>query len=744
MAASHALVWGLSRVARNYTKAEPTTGGAARIVRTLEYGAGKWHIALMREVPPQTAPYDFLLSLNDAMRPLVDAAEITHAVAVHLGQYLRVNRCAYADVEADQDTVVVTGDYNDNASSIVGRYRITDFGAECLRALRAGEPFVVDDVEVDPRTRDVLDAYRQVDVRALICVPLLKAGRLICALAVHQSQARHWRQDEAQMVQLVASRCWESTERARVTQELRKLNENLERQVQLRTEALKRSERQLAQLVNGIADCAIFMLDPSGRVATWNMGAERIKGYKAEEIIGHHFSQFYTPEDRAAGLPDRSLGAIAVHGKFEGEGWRVRKDGSRFWASVLIDPIYGPDRSIAGYAKITRDMTERRVMQEQLNHAQKMEAIGQLTGGVAHDFNNLLTVILGNLDTILRRAPATDAKLQRAVEHATQGAERAAALTHQLLAFARRQPLNPKPTVINQLVTTFLELIRRTLPEDISVQSRLSGGAGYVSVDPNQMESALLNLAVNARDAMSGKGTLSIDTELIELDANEARRLGDLNAGPHAVISVTDTGCGMPPDVVARAFDPFFTTKPQGQGTGLGLSQVFGFVKQSGGSVKLQSEVGRGTTVKIYLPRIEKAVATEAQAEADKDLQGQLETVLVVEDEDGVRSYSVDCLQELGFNVLSAEDGHAALEVITAHPEIRLLFTDVGLPLMDGRQLADEARRLRPGLPVLFTTGYAQDEMFRQGKLASKTALLTKPFSRKRLAECIGRLLDIR
>jgi CheY-like chemotaxis protein len=271
----------------------------------------------------------------------------------------------------------------------------------------------------------------------------------------------------------------------------------------------------------------------------------------------------------------------------------------------------------------------------------------------------------------------------------------------------------------------------------------LSGGVGYVSVDPNQMESALLNLAVNARDAMSGKGTLSIDTELIELDAYEARQLGDLNAGPHAVISVTDTGCGMPPDVVALAFDPFFTTKPQGQGTGLGLSQVFGFVKQSGGTVKLQSEAGRGTTVRIYLPRIEKGASTETTDDSDNDLQGRQETVLVVEDEEGVRSYSIDCLQELGFNVLSAEDGPAALEVMAAHPEIRLLFTDVGLPLMNGRELAERARKLRPELPVLFTTGYSQDEMFRRGKLASKTALLTKPFSRKRLAECVGRLLDI-
>jgi PAS domain S-box-containing protein len=697
----------------------------------------------MREVPPKTAPYEFLLSLDDATRALVEAPEIIETAAAALGKYLRVNRCAYADVEADQDTFNLTGNYNDGVPSIVGRYRFQDFGSECHRLMRAGEPYVVEDTEIDPRTQSVLAAYRQTRIRAVICVPLLKAGRFAAAMAVHQADTRRWRQDEVELVQLVASRCWESIERSRVARELRRLNENLELQVQLRTEALRRSEREFAQLVDGITDCAIYMLDASGRVTTWNPGAARIKGYKAEEIIGQHFSQFYTLEDRAAGLPQRSLSTTQTNGKFEGEGWRMRKDGSRFWASVLIDPIYGSDRRIVGYAKITRDMTERRIMQEQLNQAQKMEAVGQLTGGVAHDFNNLLTVILGNLDTIQRRAPPEDEKLQRAVEHAARGAERAAALTHQLLAFARRQPLNPKPTAVNQLVTTLLDLIRRTLPEGIAVHSRLSGGVGQVSADPNQLENALLNLAVNARDAMSGQGTLNIETEAVELDADEARRLGDLSPGPHAVISVTDSGAGMSSEVMARAFDPFFTTKPLGHGTGLGLSQVFGFVKQSGGTVKLQSEVGRGTTVKIYLPRIAATAVAVSEARHSEEPRGsRTETVLVVEDEDDVRAYSIDCLEELGFSVLQAADGQGALRLIADHPEIRLLFTDVGLPRMNGRELAEAARVTRPDLPVLFTTGYARDTAFQQGRLHRRTELLTKPFNRMQLAERVRRLMD--
>lgn len=699
--------------------------------------------AAMREVPPRTAPYEFLLALDEAIRPLVDAAEITRVAARLVSQSMKVSRCAYAEVAPDRDAFDVTCDYSEGVPSLVGHYRLGEFGAGFSQGVEAGHLFIVEDSETDPSTQSVLDSYRRAQIRAGICVPLLKAGRLCAVMSVHHHQPRRWRQEEIELLQLVANRCWSASERARLSRELQGLNDGLKREVRSRTEDLTRTERQFAQLVAGVTDCAIYMLDPNGYVASWNPGAERIKGYSADEIIGRHFSQFYTVEDRAIGLPDRSLSLVTTQGKFEGEGWRMRKDGSRFWASVLIDPIYGPDHRVVGYAKITRDMSERRLIQEQLNQAQKMEAIGQLTGGVAHDFNNLLTVILGNLDTVQRRASATDARLQRAIEHATRGAERAAALTHQLLAFARRQPLNPKPTGVNQLVTTLLELIRRTLPEAITVQSRLSAGVGQVSVDPNQMESALLNLAVNARDAMSGKGTLTISTDLVDIGEDDARRLGDLPAGQHAVISVIDTGAGMSAEVIARAFDPFFTTKPMGQGTGLGLSQVFGFVKQSGGTVKLQSEPGQGTTVKVYLPRVDASAVPRLDREGNDAARGNVsETVLVVEDEDDVRTYSIECLQDLGFSVLHSVDGPSALRLIADHPEIRLLFTDVGLPHMNGRELAQEARRMRPELPVLFTTGYAQDAMFQQGELERNAELLTKPFNRTQLAARVRQLLD--
>jgi PAS domain S-box-containing protein len=503
------------------------------------------------------------------------------------------------------------------------------------------------------------------------------------------------------------------------------------------------SERQFAQLVAGIKDCAIYMLDRHGAVVSWNPGAERIKGYRSDEIIGRHFSTFYTPEARAAGVPIRTLAAAAAKGKFESEGWRMRKDGTRFWASVLIDAIANPDGSLWGFAKITRDMTERRMMQEQLHQSQKMEAIGQLTGGVAHDFNNLLTVILGNLDTLERNIPSDQARLRRAIDQATRGAQRAATLTQQLLAFSRRQPLNPRPTDVNRLIRDFSDMVRRTLPETISIETLLDEDLWHIEVDAHQLESALLNLVVNSRDAMTGGGRLAFEATNTELTEDLAERYGKVVPGQYVAICVTDTGCGMNGEVLARAFDPFFTTKPIGQGTGLGLSQVFGFVKQSGGHVRLHSEVAHGTTVRIYLPRLVGGRASQASEPTWIASHVRIgATVLVVEDENNVRAYSTESLRELGFTVLEAHDGPSALRVLEAHPEIDLLFTDVGLPGMSGRELVQQARQRRPEVKVLFTTGYARDAIVHQGRLDPGVELLAKPFTQIQLADRIRQVLD--
>lgn len=525
--------------------------------------------------------------------------------------------------------------------------------------------------------------------------------------------------------------------------DLEQLNRSLEQRIRERTDELLQSERQFRQLVEGVKDYAIYMLDPRGNIRSWNPGIERIKGYTATEVIGRHFGMFYTEEDRRDGKPGRALEIAVQQGKFESEGWRMRKDGSQFWAGVLIDPIRDESGNLVGFAKVTRDMSERRTLQEQLNQSQKMEAIGQLTGGVAHDFNNLLTVIIGNLDTIWRNIPNDNGRLRRATDQAQRGAQRAATLTQQLLAFSRRQPLNPRPTDLNRLVSSMSDLIRRTLTETISIETVLAAGLWPAEVDQNQLESALINLAVNSRDAMPQGGKLTIETANAHLDEAYAAQYAEITPGQYVLLCVTDTGEGMSASVLERAFDPFFTTKPIGQGTGLGLSQVYGFVKQSGGHVKLYSEVGQGTTVKIYLPRLQTAInETIAERPPIVPRGSSDEVILVAEDDEDVRGYSVESLRDLGFAVLEAADGATALELLGQHPEVQLLFTDVGLPDLTGRQLVDEARRRRPDLKVLFTTGYARNAIVHQGRLDAGVDLLTKPFNRTQLASRIRDVLD--
>jgi PAS domain S-box-containing protein len=407
-----------------------------------------------------------------------------------------------------------------------------------------------------------------------------------------------------------------------------------------------RIESRLGLLIDGVVDFAIFLLDPNGIITNWNAGAERIKGYSAEEIVGQHLNRFYTEEDRAADLPRRVLEAAARDGRYEAEGWRVRKDGSRFWANVVIDPIRDKETGeLLGFAKITRDITERREAaialrraQEQLAQAQKMEGIGQLTSGVAHDFNNLLTIIQGNLETLqrtLQSAAPNPARMRRAINNAMHGVERAAALTQRLLAFSRRQPLDPKVVDANDLVRGMTDLLRRTLGERIATHSVLAEDLWLTQVDPNQLETALLNLAVNARDAMPDGGRLTIETiNAVVDDDGTAVPHAQAASGEHVVISVSDTGCGMTREVLQRAFEPFFTTKESGHGTGLGLAQVYGFVKQSGGHIRIRSEPGQGTTVKFYLPRIQaEAAADSADTAAAAAESGAVQTILVVEDD---------------------------------------------------------------------------------------------------------------
>jgi signal transduction histidine kinase/CheY-like chemotaxis protein len=406
-----------------------------------------------------------------------------------------------------------------------------------------------------------------------------------------------------------------------------------------------------------------------------------------------------------------------------------------------------PSQLRAAELALAQEGIQRREAEEMLRHAQKMEAIGQLTGGVAHDFNNLLTIISGNIEIAQRSLAAwsetSKERLKRAIGNAASGAQRAAVLTQRLLAFARRQPLDPRLTNVNQLIGGMAEFFRRTLGENIDLE--IVGGAGLwqVEVDPSQMEAAILNLVVNAKDAMADRGKLTIETSNAFIDESYSLQNAEMPVGQYVQISVSDNGSGMSREVQEKAFDPFFTTKQPGQGTGLGLSQVYGFVKQSGGHVKIYSEIGEGTTIKIYLPRA--LAAASGPREAEPPLVGSLgsETILVVEDEADVRSYLAETLRDLNYRVIEAEDGAAALALFEAKPFlIDLLLTDIVMPGMNGRQLADELRQRQSELKVLFITGYSRNAIVRQGRLDPGVSLLQKPLTQVMLAAKIREILD--
>jgi PAS domain S-box-containing protein len=497
--------------------------------------------------------------------------------------------------------------------------------------------------------------------------------------------------------------------------------------------------------VRGVTDYAIYMLDPNGTIIEWNAGAERIKGYKAEEIIGQHVSRLYTEEDRNAGVPQRALERAAKEGRHESEGWRVRKDGTRFFASVVVDAVHDSAGRLAGFAKITRDIGEKVEQQQALVQYQKMDALGQLTGGIAHDFNNLLHVIKNAADVLARRLQGVDPEIREYLAMLKRNADRAASLTQRLLAFSRRQILDPAPINPRALVLDVTSLLEQALGESINIETVLNAGLWWVSVDKTQLETAILNLAINARDAMAGKGKLTIEVSNAYLDERYAAAHAEVKPGQYVMIAVSDTGRGMTRDVVSRAFEPFFTTKEPGRGTGLGLSQVYGFIKQSGGHAKLYSEPGEGTTVKLYLPRLF-PVPSHAQPEAAPAAfvpGAERGTILLVEDDDDVRNFTADALGELGYRVLTARDAAAALRILEAQPGVNLLFTDIGLPGgVNGRELANQALMQHRTLKVLFTTGYTRNAVIHHGRLDPDVDLIAKPYTQTSLREAIKRVLE--
>lgn len=496
-------------------------------------------------------------------------------------------------------------------------------------------------------------------------------------------------------------------------------------------------ERHLRVLIDSVHDYAIYMLDPNGIVISWNRGAQRFKGYRATEIIGQHFSRFFREEDVRSDLPSRILATALADGRLEAEGWRVRKDGTPFWASVVVEPVRDDDGSLIGFAKVTRDITERRQAQQALEEArealfqaQKLETVGRLTGSVAHDFNNLLQVIGNSLELVMARLPPDQPDIERHMTTARAALETAGAVTQRLLAFARRQPLRPEPVDLNALARGMAELVRRSVGEDVTVQLDLADDPWPAWADPHQVESGILNLAVNARDAMPAGGTLTIATGTLVLDASRATAF-EVKPGDYTTLCVTDTGIGMSAEVLARAVEPFFTTKPVGHGTGLGLSQLYGFARQSGGYLSLESREGDGTRVTLHLPRYRGAENTTPDRPAPPrpaaDGGPSPYRLLLVEDELLIRLVLAEALTGHGHQVHQAGAADEALAILSDHPDIQFLVTDVGLPGTNGRQLAELAIQRWPHLKILFLTGYI--DRADTSRLPSGTQMLTKPTS---------------
>ena len=504
-------------------------------------------------------------------------------------------------------------------------------------------------------------------------------------------------------------------------------------------QVLHRSEEQFRLLVQGVSDYAIYLLDSEGNITSWNLGAQRIKGYFANEIIGQHFSRFYTDEDRAAGLPQLALETVRKQGRFEKEAWRVRKDGSRFWAHVIIDPIRDDEGNAIGYAKITRDITERRKAEEELQkarefslQAQKLEAIGQLTGGIAHDFNNLLMAVLGSLE-LLRKRLSDDPKSIALLENAAQGAQRGTTLTKRMLAFARNYEMKKEAIDIPTLVHGMKELVERSMGPSFNMEIRFPLSLNAVEADANQLELALLNLSLNARDAMADGGDIILAAR--EENISAGHRSG-LTAGRYIRLSVTDTGEGMDQETLLKATEPFFTTKGVGKGTGLGLSMVHGFAEQSGGRLILHSQKGAGTTAELLLPvakTSEKPIpATPAPpAKALRPL-----TILAVDDDALVLMNTVHMLEDLGHTVFEAYSGYEALEILRREDGIDLVVTDQAMPKMSETELAKIIKREWPDIPVLLATGYA--DRVRGDDIGLPK--LTKPYMQRELAEAIVRM----
>ena len=689
-----------------------------------------------------------LMELDDRLRDMDDPAEMAFVGAETIGRTLKVQRAGYGSLVDDGRTLVVDRDWAElpGQDSTVGRHDLRAFGSY-HEDLRRGEPVIIHDTHTDART--IAANLEPFGIRALVNMPLMEQGRIAAVLFASAPEPRNWTAEEVGFVHDALERTRSAVRRRRAENELRELAASLEQQVEARTRALRESEEFTRLALTSVGGVGAWNYDVTTGHYFCSAAVAELYGIDARQgavgISRQNFLANVHPDD-VPQLEASLMNELERAGDFELQ-YRIRHpDGRTRWllsrGHTYVDEMGRPLRRLGVGIEVTR----QRELEEQLRQSQKMEAVGQLTGGLAHDFNNLLTGVTGSLELLQTRiAQGRINDVDRYVNAAQGAAKRAAALTHRLLAFSRRQTLDPKPTDVNRLVGGMEELIRRTVGPEITVEPMVAAaGLWPTLVDPGQLENALLNLCINARDAMPDGGKLTIETNNRWLDERMARDR-DLPPGQYMSLCVSDTGTGMTPEVIAKAFDPFFTTKPIGQGTGLGLSMIYGFAKQSGGLVRIYSEIGQGTMVCLYLPRhlgeAETAELAPELADAPRAEDGQ--TVLVVDDEPTVRMLVAEVLEDLGYTAIEAADGAAGLKVLRSDVRVDLLVTDVGLPGgMNGRQVADAARVARPDLKVLFITGYAENAVLSHGHLDPGMHVLTKPFTMESLASRIKELIS--
>jgi PAS domain S-box-containing protein len=679
-----------------------------------------------------------LALMSEQLRNLTTPSDIALAASKLLGETLQISRAGYGTIDAVSDTLHVEREWDaPGIEPLPAIVSLRDYGA-FVDDLKLGDVVTIADVTLDARTVDFGAAFEARSARAFANIPVVEQGELVALLYLNHAEVRNWSDEDIAFIQEVAERTRTAVERSRSDVALRALTDSLEQQVDERTrerDRLWETSEDLLAIAGYHGE--LFRISPS-----WT----RLLGHDEQDLLSRSYMDFIHPDDMATvvgrmGTLLESCRPVRFQNRF------MAADGTFRWIAWSLVPEIDVPRVNAVGRDITADRAaaeERVRLEEQLRQSQKMEAVGQLTGGIAHDFNNMIQGVTGSLQIASRRLAAgrTD-EIGTFMADAITSADRAAALTHRLLAFSRRQPLDPRPLDANQLIGSLTDLFRRTIGGSIFLNVIQADGLWMTRCDANQLESSLLNLVINARDAMPEGGTLTIETRNADLDVSNTVDQGGGRSGRFLGISVTDTGVGMDPDTIAKAFDPFFTTKPIGQGTGLGLSMVYGFALQSEGFARISSALGEGTTVTIYLPRHsgDRRDGPPHDDTVPALASGPGKTILIIDDDAIVHRLVVTALRDLGYATLGASDGAEGLALLKTDIHIDLLVTDIGLPGLNGRQVAEAARVSRPDLPILFMTGYADNATFASGFLGVGMRLITKPFAVEDLTERIRAMI---